>query len=72
MRDAVDAAIVGVTLDDIRTLSIGTQRAQSDFNAMLTDLKGNTLEHTAFMREMAKTANSCCQGSLHERADRLD
>ena len=53
MRDAVDAAIAGVTLEDIQTLDMGTQRAQSDISAMLTDLKGNTTEHTAFMRELA-------------------
>ena len=53
MRDAVDAAIAGVTLDEIQTLDMGTQRAQSDISAMLTDLKGNTAEHTAFMREIA-------------------
>ena len=54
MRDAVDAAIAGVTLEEIQTLDMGTQRAQSDINAMLADLKGNTAEHTAFMREIAK------------------
>ena len=53
MRDAVDAAIAGVTLEDIQTLDMGTQRAQSDISAMLTELKGNTTEHTAFMRELA-------------------
>lgn len=30
MRDAVDAAIAGVTLEAIQTLEVGTQRAQSD------------------------------------------
>ena len=54
MRDAVDAAIAGVTLEEIQTLDMGTQRAQSDISAMLADLKGNTVEHTAFMREVAK------------------
>jgi len=54
MRDAVDAAIAGVTLEEIQTLDMGTKRAQSDINAMLADLKGNTTEHTAFMREIAK------------------
>lgn len=54
MRDAVDAAIAGVTLDDIQTLDMGTQRAQSDINAMLQELKANTSEHTAFMQEIAQ------------------
>ena len=54
MRDAVDAAIVGVTLEDIRLLDDGTKRAQSDIAAMLADLKGNAKEHAAFMRQIAK------------------
>lgn len=54
MRDAVDAAIAGVTLEEIQTLDMGTRRAQSDINAMLADLQGNTTEHTAFMREIGK------------------
>ncbi len=54
MRDAVDAAIAGVTLDEIHMLDMGTQRAQDDIGAMLLQLKENTSEHTAFMREIAK------------------
>ncbi len=54
MRDAVDAAIAGVTLDDIQMLDISTQRVHSDINAMRSQLKDNTAEHTAFMREIAK------------------
>lgn len=54
MRDAVDAAIAGVTLEVIQTLDMGTQRAQGDIGAMLADLKSNTAEHTAFMREIGK------------------
>ncbi len=54
MRDAVDAAIAGVTLDDIHMLDMGTQRALSDINAMRAQLKDNTTEHTAFMRKITK------------------
>ncbi len=54
MRDAVDAAIAGVTLDDIQLLDMGTQRAHSDISVMRSQLQDNTAEHTAFMREMAK------------------
>jgi hypothetical protein len=54
MRDAVDAAIAGVTLEEIQTLDMGTQRAQADISAVLTQLKENSGEHTAFMREMSK------------------
>jgi predicted DNA-binding protein len=54
MRDAVDAAIAGVTTDELKTLDQGTRKAQVDIQSMLTDLKANTDEHKDFMREMAK------------------
>ncbi len=54
MRDAVDAAIAGVTTDDLKTLDQGTQRAQTDIQFMLSELKANSSEHTSFMREIAK------------------
>jgi hypothetical protein len=54
MRDAVDSALAGVTLVDLKMLDEGTKRAQGDINAMLAQLKDNTSEHTAFMREIAK------------------
>jgi hypothetical protein len=54
MRDAVNAAIAGVTTDELKTLDQGTRKAQADVQSMLTDLKVNTDEHKAFMREMAK------------------
>lgn len=54
MRDAVDAAIAGVTTDDLKTLDQGTQRAQTDIQFMLGELKANSGEHASFMREIAK------------------
>ena len=54
MRDAVDAAIAGVTTDDLKTLDQGTKKAQTDIQFMLGELKVNSEEHNSFMREMAK------------------
>lgn len=54
MRDAVDAAIAGVTLEEIHILDMGTHRAQSVIHAMLAELKTNSSEHTAFMHEIAQ------------------
>lgn len=54
MRDAVDAAIAGVTTDDLKTLDQGTQRAQTDIQFILGELKANSGEHASFMREIAK------------------
>jgi hypothetical protein len=64
MRDAVDAAIAGVTLDEIQTLDMGTQRAHGDISAMLNDLKGNTAEHTAFMDEIASLQQAAARDFL--------
>lgn len=54
MRDAVDAAIAGVTTEELETLDQGTRKAQADIQFMLADLKANASEHSAFMRDMAK------------------
>ena len=54
MREAVDAAIGGVTHEDLRVLDEGTRRAQGDLQAMTAELKTNASEHAAFMKEMAK------------------
>ena len=54
MREAVDAAIAGVTTEDLRVLDEGTRRAQGDLQAMLAELKDNAGEHAAFMKEIAR------------------
>ena len=68
MRDAVDAAIAGVTLDDLKMLDVGTKRAQDDINAMLAQLKDNTSEHTAFMRDIAKLQKAAAALEKKEHA----
>jgi dsRNA-specific ribonuclease len=64
MRDAVDAAIAGVTLEDIQMLDLGTKRAQTDINAMFDQLKANTSEHSAFMREITKLQKLAAKDSV--------
>lgn len=54
VREAVDAAIAGVTTDDLRVLDEGSRRAQDELRAMLADLQANAAEHAAFMRQIAK------------------
>ena len=54
MREAVDAAILGVTSEDIKMLDAGTIKAKADIDAMLVDLKQNAKEHKDFMREIAR------------------
>jgi cell shape-determining protein MreC len=59
MREAVDAAIAGVTTEDLRVLDEGTRRAQSELKAMLAELRTNAAEHAAFMRQMKKLRKAC-------------
>ncbi len=54
MRDAVDAAIAGVTLEDLKTLDEGTRRAHQNISGIRDDLNTNSSEHTTFMRQMAQ------------------
>jgi hypothetical protein len=54
MREAVDAAILGVTSEDIKMLDAGTIKAKADIDAMLVDLKQNAKEHKDFMREITR------------------
>ncbi len=63
MRDAVDAALAGVTTDGLKTLDQGTRKAQVDIHAMLADLSANMTEHKAFMREMAKLQRAAAKGN---------
>ena len=54
MRDAVDAAILGVTPADIKLLDEGTKKSQGDLSAMLGELKVNAKEHSVFMKQIAR------------------
>jgi hypothetical protein len=54
MREAVDAAILGVTSEDVKMLDAGTIKAKADIDALLVDLKQNAKEHKDFMREIAR------------------
>jgi hypothetical protein len=64
MRDAVDAALAGVTTDDLKTLDQGTLKAQSDIQSMLAELKTNSQEHASFMREIAALQKAAAKEQL--------
>jgi Ribbon-helix-helix protein, copG family len=53
MRDAVDAAVAGVTTDELKLLDEGTKRAKGEIDTMLKLLQKNSKEHAAFMRDIA-------------------
>jgi hypothetical protein len=64
VRDAIDAALVGITLDELKTLDEGTKRAQSELKAMVSELKANSDEHAKFTKEMAKLEKLAAKAAL--------
>jgi uncharacterized membrane protein len=54
MRDAVDAALLGVTADDLKLLDEASLKASAFIGEIRTDLADNSKEHKAFMREIEK------------------
>ena len=49
IRDAVDAYLAGITVDELRLLDSGTKQAAAELNAMVKQLKGtNTKLDDAF------------------------
>jgi predicted RNA-binding protein len=54
MRDAVDAALLGVTADDLKLLDEASRKASTFIAEIREDLASNSKDHKAFMREMAK------------------
>ena len=54
IRDAVDAALLGVTADDLKLLDTASLKASELIAEIRTDLSSNSKEHKAFMREIEK------------------
>jgi hypothetical protein len=52
MRDAVDAALLGVTTDDLKSLEAASKSAKADIDAMLTTLQANSEAHASFMAQI--------------------
>ena len=58
MRDAVDAALLGVTTDELTRLDEACRKAGEFIDAIRADLANNTKEHNSFMRQIAKLRNA--------------
>ena len=58
MRDAVDAALLGVTTEELKRLDDASRKAGEFIDAIRTDLADNTKEHKSFMRAIAKLRNT--------------
>ena len=58
IRDAVDAALLGVTTDELTRLAVASRKASEFIDAIRVDLANNTKEHNSFMRRIAKLRNA--------------
>ena len=58
MRDAVDAALLGVTTDELTRLDVASRKVGEFIDAIRVDLANNTKEHNSFMRQIAKLRNA--------------
>lgn len=58
MRDAVDAALLGVTTGELTRLDEACRKAGEFIDAIRADLANNTKEHNSFMRQIAKLRNA--------------
>jgi predicted RNA-binding protein len=54
IRDAVDAALLGVTTQDLKLLDDASRKAGEHLEAMRSDLAANSKEHRSFMRALEK------------------
>lgn len=54
MREAVDAIVMGVDVQDLRLLDAATLRAKADLDAIVEVLDANAREHRSFMSEIAR------------------
>jgi hypothetical protein len=54
IRDAIDAYVAGVTIDDLKLLDIATIKAEKDFKEMVTLLDAGQKRATKFFAEINK------------------
>ena len=53
LRDAVDAALLGVNMAELKQLDEATKRAEADLKEVVRTLDANARAHKAFMAEIA-------------------
>lgn len=54
IRDAIDAYVAGVTIDDLRLLDVATQRAEKDLKEMVKVLDAGQKRAKVFFAEIEK------------------
>jgi predicted DNA-binding protein len=54
IRDAIDAYVAGVTIDDLKLLDVATQRAEKDLKEMVKVLDGGQKRAKTFFAEIEK------------------
>ncbi len=58
MRDAVDAALLGVTADELKLLDEASRKASEHIKGMQEDFADNTKAHKNFIRAINKLQNA--------------
>ncbi len=54
MREAVDAMVLGVSVNELQQLDVATKRAKTDLDAIVATLDDNAKQHRNFMAEFAR------------------
>jgi hypothetical protein len=54
MREAIDAMVLGVSVQELEQLDTATKRAKADLDAIVSTLDANAKQHRDFMVEMTR------------------
>jgi hypothetical protein len=54
MREAVDAMVLGVSVNELQQLDAATKRAKADLDAIVATLDRNAKQHRDFMAEFTR------------------
>jgi len=54
IREAIDAFLLGVSIEELRQLDIASRKAKADIDDMIGMLDANAKRHKSFMKEIAR------------------
>lgn len=54
IREAIDALLLGVSIEELRQLDIASKKAKADIDDMIGMLDANAKRHKSFMKEIAR------------------
>jgi predicted DNA-binding protein len=64
IRDAIDAYVAGVTIDDLKLLDVATKKAEKDLKEMVKVLDAGQKRSNAFFAEIEKIKAASAKVSL--------